>query len=536
MSQHDHQAPLNPPSDALPIVLPALTKPTRRPPQRGLKFGRWISRLVLLLGLVALSVGSWKYGRPLLVGSGSSTKPLTVRVVKGELKVVVTDRGEMESVNSVNVTCELQGGGKLVSIVDEGKRVKKGDEVAKLDIDALTKQLNEQDVKWQAADNKVKGSKSELSQAKNKRESEVSKADLALTLAKIDLRAYDDPKGEYVKDFDKLQGMLENNRRQLKEAEDDLSFSRGMVKDGYTPLEQLRAKERSVKQREFEVTSAEAEVYVLKTFTREKKLTELKAKAAEADLELARTKESQQSLVDKAEAEVKASQSTEAIEKSQLDRVRSQIDRCTILAPGDGIVVYSNQRYWDESSRIRPGAQLYYRQEIFTLPDLSSMKVKLKIHESVIKKVRVGMPVMMMVDALPNRPLNGKVVKIATIAQSDGWRGAGVKQYETEVSIDDLPTEAGLKPGMTADVKILVNVIPDAVIVPVSAVAEYEGKRVVYVWTSSGALRREVTVGDSSEQYIQILGGDLAEGEEVALDARTRAAADLKASGAVKKE
>ena len=55
--------------------------------------------------------------------------------------------------------------------------------------------------------------------------------------------------------------------------------------------------------------------------------------------------------------------------------MKAQVARCTIKAPSDGIVVYSNSRYWDESSRIRPGGQLYYRQEIFSLPDLSKMRV-----------------------------------------------------------------------------------------------------------------------------------------------------------------
>ena len=146
-------------------------------------------------------------------------------------------------------------------------------------------------MKWQTAEGKVKSCRSKLAQAKNKAESEIAKADLALTLAKIDLEAYDDPQGEYKKELDKVKGVLELNRKQLKEAEDDIAFTKGLVKDGYAQLEQLRAKELTLQQRKFEVTSAEADVTLLEKFTRKKKITEFKAKAEEAERELRRTKE-----------------------------------------------------------------------------------------------------------------------------------------------------------------------------------------------------------------------------------------------------
>jgi HlyD family secretion protein len=119
------------------------------------------------------------------------------------------------------------------------------------------------------------------------------------------------------------------------------------------------------------------------------------------------------------------------------------------------------------------------------------------------------------------------VEKIGTIAQADGWRGGGVKQYETEVSVDDLPADAGLKPGMSAEVKILVNTLSDVLVVPVAAVTEYEGQRVVYALAGRKVERREVKVGEGNDQFVQVLSG-LEVGDAVALDARNRAAKDLK--------
>jgi HlyD family secretion protein len=156
------------------------------------------------------------------------------------------------------------------------------------------------------------------------------------------------------------------------------------------------------------------------------------------------------------------------------------------------------------------------------------MQVKMKVHESVVKKVHKEMTATLTIEALSGQVLHGKVKSVATLASNERSWGGGVKEYETIVTIEDLPSEAGLRPGMTAEVKILVKTIPNALTVPVSAVTESDGQHICYVKTARGIERRGVKIGEGNEQNIQILEG-LEEGEEVALDARVRAAAEVKA-------
>lgn len=449
---------------------------------------------------------------------------LTAVATRGNLVLTVTDRGELESAQSVQVTCEVEGGGKLVSIVAEGTRVTKGAEVARLDTDALQKAINEQEVKWEQAVGKVNTAEGELEVQKNKAESEIAKAELALTLAKIDFDSYEE--GEYQVELDKRKGTLELGRKELKEAEDNLAFTRSLVKKGFAQLEQIRVMELNVEGKRYTVRQQEADLSVLQKFTKIRKVTELKAKDEEARREKQRTEKSQAAATEKAQNELSAAQKTAELEKRELARLRLQLDKCIILAPQDGIVIYFS-RPWDEESRIRPGVALYYQQPIFTLPDLDNMQVKLSVHESVVKKVQPEQTATMQVEALSNQVLHGKVKTIASVAQNDGWRGGGVKEYQTQVSIDDLPADAGLRPGMTAEVKILIKTVENALTVPVQAVTEFDGEHVAYVAGTGGLERRNLKVGDSNEQLIQVLEG-LAEGERVALDARRRASLELK--------
>jgi HlyD family secretion protein len=148
------------------------------------------------------------------------------------------------------------------------------------------------------------------------------------------------------------------------------------------------------------------------------------------------------------------------LEKTTLDRLKKQLDNTTVRVPQDGILVYSKERWWDESSRIRAGAVVHFRQGLFALPDLSQLQMKVKVHEAMVKKIKPGMSAEIRIDAYGGHVLRGSVENVATMASNDGFFGGSVKEYETLVKLLDVPEDAGLKPGFTGEVKILVSNLP----------------------------------------------------------------------------
>src|SRR5262249_13589269 len=163
---------------------------SRAMPRRRNRTGRFLSAGVLATGL---AVGGYFEGRPLYHWAfpvKDNQDLLTARVERGDMEVPVIDRGDIEAVNSIQVNCELEGGGKITSIVPEGSHVKKGDECAQLDTDALLKLKREQEVKVEQAESKLKASKSDLDVQTNKGATEVANAQLAYDLAKIDFDTY----------------------------------------------------------------------------------------------------------------------------------------------------------------------------------------------------------------------------------------------------------------------------------------------------------------------------------------------------------
>src|SRR5262249_6164076 len=190
----------------------------------------------------------------------------------GELPITVTERGELESAQSVQVNCEAEGEKiKLVSIVPEGTRVTKDQEVARYDTESIQRSYLEQDVKSKQADGKAKAARNALEVAVNKKDSEIAKADLALTLADLDLDMY--VKGEYQVDDDEKNGAIELAKRDLKEAEDNVDFTRNLVKRGFATMEQLRVKELELQQKRYLVSRDEAKLRVLLEFGKRRKVT-----------------------------------------------------------------------------------------------------------------------------------------------------------------------------------------------------------------------------------------------------------------------
>ena len=83
------------------------------------------------------------------------------------------------------------------------------------------------------------------------------------------------------------------------------------------------------------------------------------------------------------------------------------------------------------------------------------MQVNTKVHESQIDKITPGMKAQIRVDAFADEMLDGTVMDVAPLPDPTNFFSSDIKVYTTNVKIDE--PLAGLRPGMTAQVEILVD-------------------------------------------------------------------------------
>jgi hypothetical protein len=132
-----------------------------------------------------------------------------------------------------------------------------------------------------------------------------------------------------------------------------------------------------------------------------------------------------------------------------------------------------------------------------------------------IKNITTGLSARIRVDAFPNQPLTGTVESYQPLPDPSSFFNSDVKVYTTLVAIQN--GHSGLRPGMTAQVEILVTQLDDVLTVPIQSILEFKHKDHVYVISPDGPKRREIKVGISNEKFVEVKEG-IKEGEYVAMN------------------
>lgn len=204
-------------------------------------------------------------------------------------------------------------------------------------------------------------------------------------------------------------------------------------------------------------------------------------------------------------------------------------EKRTVRAPKSGSVVVMNAQVGASTDSAANAGGL------IQIADLTQMTVKVQVNEVDISRVSVGQMAKATFSALPGVELDAQVTRIATVAgsgeDSHGY-GGGVVTYDVSLLIPQPAAE--LKPGMTANVQIMLQSVPDTLMVPSSCVAMDEaGSSYVMVVTDyeTGAVERRSVTVRASDQTTSAIEGDVSEGDEVLLDPYSAPDAGMGADG-----
>lgn len=434
----------------------------------------WIGGVVVLATLSAAGGGGYYYYQTKLKASQQApTNLLTYVVNTGPFRHIVTERGEVESSSNIEVRCEVQSrnssGTAILEIIPEGTEVKKGDLLCRLDSSALRDEASHQQIVCNAS------------------EAAVIQAQNTLNTAQISKQEY--LEGTFKQEEQVILGEISVAEENLRRAQDFAHHSEKLAAKGYVTALQLEADRFSIEKERIVLETAKTKLNVLRNFTRAKMLSQL-----EADIKTA-------------EANLKSQESTHALDMEKLELVQAQIEKCEIRAPADGQVVYanSNERRGGSEVVIEEGAMVRERQVLIRLPDPRRMQVKAKINESRIDRVHEGMQASVRLDAFPEREMHGTVRKVDAYPLAGSWFMSNVKEYGTFIEIHDPPE--GMRPGMTAEVRIKVEQLPEALQVPVQAVVEHGSEHYCLLPADNGIEARKIKIGSTNEKFVIIREG-----------------------------
>jgi RND family efflux transporter MFP subunit len=200
---------------------------------------------------------------------------------------------------------------------------------------------------------------------------------------------------------------------------------------------------------------------------------------------------------------------------SRLDELRITLSNTRIVSPVDGFV---------GRRRLDPGAFVNSNAPVVDVVDIRIVRMVVNLVERDIRRVAVGAPADVDVDAYPGEVFKGHIARVAPVLDP------ATRTAEMEIEVPN--ADYRLKPGMYARVNLTVGERQNALVVPRNALVAVDGRQGVFVPVASEppaaaapasgprrgggqvALFREVQTGVQDGEQVEVLGG-LREGEVI---------------------
>lgn len=221
-------------------------------------------------------------------------------------------------------------------------------------------------------------------------------------------------------------------------------------------------------------------------------------KQAMADLGLARdTNERLRSLVARGSGtQVALDESTAKLASSEarVQLAKAKLAQSTIVAPFNGVVGLRSVGVGDYVAVGKP---------LIVLTSIDPIKIDFRVPEIYLSRLKVGQPVGMRVDAVPDRKFTGQIFAIDPVVDVNGR----AIRLRANIPNEDL----ALKPGLFARLAITIDQRPNAIVVPEMAVVPDAVGKMVYVVENGKAKRLSVELGKRLPGKVEIVSGLKAE-------------------------
>ncbi|MBV6458909.1 MAG: Multidrug resistance protein MdtA [Fimbriimonadaceae bacterium] len=512
-------------------------------------------------GLVAVLGWAWMRG-------GNSAPEVEYRyapIEKGELVSSITATGQLVALTSVEV--KSKAGGKIVQLrVEEGDIVRKGDVIAVIDPSDTQAVYDQAAADLSSAQARVTQARVNYELQVQNSQNAVSQAEAAVETARIRLErerlesqrqpeltksALDSAKSQVnaartaLSRFESVTMPQERRsaanevartEADLNAARSDLTRQEQLLQQGYvakSAVEQARSRFESAKaahsnakQRADTIeTDLDSELANLREAVRRAEAGHAEANANRSQVDIAKRNlaEAEKSLetarigLDQArdslrnntvrQQDISVAQASAVRSRVSVENAKVQLDSTTVVAPRDGVVT---AKLLEEGAIIPPGQSAFSQGTgIVQLSDITRLFVECAVDEADIANVKPGQEVRLVVEAFPSGRLKGKVERISPAAKTD----QNITAIKVRVEIDPGFKER-LLPGMNATCEFITMAKPNVLIAPMQAIQREGEKTTIKVKAATGPVVREVKIGETGNNGMEILEG-VKEGEEV---------------------
>jgi HlyD family secretion protein len=316
--------------------------------------------------------------------------------------------------------------------------------------------------------------------------------------------------GDVVVEFDKTK------------TEQDLAQFRSSLKSAEAGIDQARAQARLAEEEDktavlkarYAVESAKLEASKQEIVSKiEGEEAKLKLADAEQALREAETKQKSDQALNQATIESTEQASNKA--RFDVKRAERSLEAMAVRAPSAGTISLLDHWTGSGDAPYRPGDRAWPGAAIANLPDATTLRISARVDETERGRLAPKQSVTVQLNAIPDRQFTGHIEQIGALASMDfsgGWPFA--RNFNLEIVLDQ--TDSRFKPGISGQVTVIVDRVPNAITIPAQAMFQKSGQNVAYVWRGTQFEERAIEVGRRSGDKIMVAKGVTA-GEQVAL-------------------
>src|SRR6266481_5044377 len=200
---------------------------------------------------------------------------------------------------------------------------------------------------------------------------------------------------------------------------------------------------------------------------------------------------------------------------------KGYLTKMVMRAPNDGIVnILPNFRaggsFGQSPPPFKEGDRVWTGAAIAEIPDLSEMRIELKLEEVDRGKLKLGQPVKIRVDAIPDKEFLAELDWISPIAALV-FKGGSTpeKTFPARATLKNLDDR--LRPGMSSTSEVIIEREPGVLLIPLRASFAKNGKPAVFIQKGKDFTAKNIEVGRQNDDDIIVKGG-LKEGDVVTLE------------------
>ncbi len=467
--------------------------------------------LWIVVAIVALTVlgGGWL---ALAGNNAESDQGQTTEMAVASIRafdITTLAGGELEARNQIEIRCELDSQTTVVEVVDEGSRVRKGELLMQLNSDALKDSIAEEELRVEEARLGHESASTAVEIQISDNESAMRKAQLDLTLKELALEQWREGEDQKTRQANELA--IERAVRELERLTDKWEQTQELFKKEFVSKDEHDRDRLAFIEAKAELAKAQLTDRIYKDYQYPRDEKQKLSDVDEATAEMKRV-ERQNEINLKNKQSARANRERQlALREEKLAKLIDQLEKCTIVAPQDGLVVYGTTAQRDNwrsqnEGPIAIGRQVRPNDLLITLPDTSEMIASVKVHESLAGRVRPGQNARVTIEAV-GLELPGVVESIGVLAEGGGWRDPNRREYTVKIAIEAGDHDGLLKPSLRCEARLVLGAVEEALAVPVQAVFNDGAVRFVYVPIGSKFRRVPVGMGRTSDTYAEIRSG-----------------------------